>query len=77
MGFTAPIFVKFVLAEQHYVWTFNAECHLYGEEMRGIRVGILVRPSVIVRIFTARGSYNADSILRARSVDLQYRVLSI
>jgi len=48
----------------------------FNSAFKGLRVGILVRPSVIVRIFTARSSYRADSILRALSVDLQYRVLS-
>ena len=46
-GFIVPIFIKLVLAERRYVWTFNTECHLYGGEMRGIRVGILFRPLVV------------------------------
>jgi hypothetical protein len=33
-----------VLDEQLYVWILNAEYHLFGEEMRGIRVGIFLDP---------------------------------
>ena len=54
----------------------NVTYLVYGEEMREIRIGIIVRSLLIVWKFTARGSYKTDSILRAMTVDLRYQVLS-